>query len=71
MQVLIFLRDFFLAVLLSWIGADQPAETDKDKKEHSTASISLTSGECATPVMLLRDDSELGDMESYSELFAS
>lgn len=70
MQILIFIRDLILSVLMSWIGADTPADSNKEKKEPQSMSVhQLSWSECERPKMvLLKDENVPSELETHSWL---
>ena len=73
MQILIFIRDLILSILMSWIGADTPADTNKEKKEPQAAPVhKLSWSECERPKMvLLKDENVPSQLETRSSLVDS
>jgi hypothetical protein len=72
MQVLIIIRDFILAVLLSWVGSDQVTASEKENSEQNKkAAFSMPSGGCNGPIMLLEAETGEHSFTSHSDMFAS
>lgn len=72
MQVLIIIRDFILAVLLSWIGSDQLPASEKDGNEQNKqTAFSMPSSGCTGPIMLLEAETGEQSFTTHGDMFAS
>lgn len=52
MEILVFIRDFILAILLSWIGADDAQAKENNAEQSKPAGVHLTSS-CDRPGLIL------------------